>query len=421
MKDRVAILTTFQDFNSSYSLTGIVTDQYRMLKEHDHPVDLYTCTRFNEKTLIPGIDIKKKIPFAHLIDYVTIRELTEDHQKTVDETCEALCEQLKDTQIVLTHDFLFTGWNLPYGLGILKAASFLKNTRFLHWIHSVPTSHKDWWKISTWGPQHKMIFPNNTDKILVAEQYEGCIEDVRCVHHIKDLRTWFDFHDDTCRFIKKYPAVMQADVVKVYPASVDRLSAKRVREVILIMSEIKKRQKSICLVIAAQWATGREQKENLDSYKRLAIASDVIPDKELIFTPDFESPKFDVGIHKQFLRELMLCTNVFIFPTREESFGLVFPEACLSSAVMPMANKSLRMLGEVGGNYGLYFDFGSYHHNVTHKNAGKYFADLATILIGRMAQNESIMIKTFMRQTYNYDALYFNEYAPLFAEAKLWR
>ena len=115
-----------------------------------------------------------------------------------------------------------------------------------------------------------------------------------------------------------------------------------VREVILIMSEIKKRQKSICLVIAAQWATGTQQKENIESYKRLAIAANVIPDKELIFTSDFESPKFDVGIHKQFLRELMLCTNIFIFPTREESFGLVFPEACLSSAVMPMANKSLR-------------------------------------------------------------------------------
>ncbi len=116
----------------------------------------------------------------------------------------------------------------------------------------------------------------------------------------------------------------------------------------------------------------------------------------------------------------MLCTNLFIFPTREESFGLVFPEACLSSAVIPMANKSLRMLSEVAGNNGLYFDFGSYHHEVHHKNASKYYADLATIILGRMQQNESVMIRTYMRQTYNYDNLYFNEYEPLFAESKTW-
>lgn len=421
MNDKVAILTTFQDFNPSYSLTGIVTDQYRMLTEHGHEVDLYTCTRFNEKTIPPGVQIKKKIPFAHLIDYKSRIDLTEDHQRTIDETSEMLCEELKDVRLVLTHDFLFTGWNMPYGLGILKSTPFLPKTRWFHWIHSVPTAAKDWWKVAEWGPFHKMIYPNNTDKILVAEQYQGALEHVRCVHHIKDLRTWFDFHEDTCRFIQKYPAVMNADVVKVYPASVDRLSAKRVREVIIILSEIKKRNRSVCLVVAAQWATGRQQKENVGNYKRLAEQAGLKPDVEVIFTNDFESPKFDAGIHKQFLRELMLCANLFIFPTREESFGLVYPEAVLSSAVLPMANKSLRMLGEVGGGYGLYFDFGSYHHEVHHKNAGKYYEDLATIILGRMRQDDAVMAKTWMRQQYNYDNLYFNEYEPLFAESMTWK
>lgn len=420
MKDRVAILTTFQDFNPSYSLTGIVTDQYRMLHEHGHGVDLYVCERFNKSTAPEGMNIKPLIPFAHLTDYDCKKDLKPQHQETVEKTCEILTRELKDTQIVLAHDFLFVGWNLPYGLGILKASHFLPKTIFLHWIHSVPTSHKDWWEVTTYGPNHKMIYPNDTDKILVAEQYQGELEDVRCIHHIKDLRTWFDFCSDTCRFISKHPAVMQADVVKIYPASVDRLTAKRVREVILIMGEIKKQSKSVCLVIVAQWATGRTQKENLGNYRNIASAMKLTPD-EVIFTPDFEPPKFDVGIHKRFLRELMLCSNLFVFPTREESFGLVFPEACLSSAVLPMYNKSLRMLGEVCGNHGLSFDFGSYHHDVHHKNATQYYSDLATIILGRMRQNEAITVRTFMRQTFNYDALYFKEYAPLFAEAKTWR
>lgn len=420
-KDRVAILTTFQDINPSYSLSGIVTDQYRMLAEHGHPVDLFTCTRFNTKTVPEHVSIKSKIPFAHLIDYRTKRELTSDHKKTVEETCDMMRKELKDTPIVLTHDFLFTGWNLPYGLGLLKASGYLPNTRWLHWIHSVPTAHKDWWQIRSWGPHHKMVYPNKTDMILVAEQYQGSLENVRCVHHIKDLRTWFDFHPITCRFIRQYPAIMQADVVKVYPAAVDRLLSKRVREVIIIMSEIKKRNKSVCLVIAAQWATGDEQKREVESYKRIAQSTGLIPDKEIVFTSDFEPPKYDAGIPKRFLRELMLCSNVFIFPTREESFGLIYPEAVLSSAVIPMLNRSLRMLQEVGGNQGLYFDFGSFSEEYKQKDLEKYYKDLASIILGRMNRNESVTAKTFMRQTYNYDNLYFNEYEPLFAEAKTWK
>jgi hypothetical protein len=173
-------------------------------------------------------------------------------------------------------------------------------------------------------------------------------------------------------------------------------------------------------VIAAQWATGRTQKQNIDHYKSIATQVGLVPDVDFIFTSDFESPKFDVGIPKRFLRELMLCANVFIFPTREESFGLIFPEVCLSSAVIPLANKSLRMLGEVAGNNGLFFDFGSFHHSVTNKNTARYFSDMAGLILGRMEQNESVKIKTYMRQTYNYDNLYYREYEPLFSETRTW-
>ena len=144
MKERVAILTTFQDFNPGYSLTGIVSDQYRMLKEHGHEVDIFTCTQFNHKSLPPGFKVKTLIPFAHLKDYTTKHDLTPEHKTTMEETSAVLQEELKDTQIDLTHDFLFTGWNLPYGLGVLNATHYLPDTRFLHWIHSVQ------WHLPVW-------------------------------------------------------------------------------------------------------------------------------------------------------------------------------------------------------------------------------------------------------------------------------
>jgi glycosyltransferase involved in cell wall biosynthesis len=420
---RIAILTTFQDFHPRYSLTGIVKDQVTMLTKHGHDVTLYVCENFNfdDTDFINRENLKNLIPFAHLKDYRKIADVTPDHKETIAKTAHMLVAELKDFDVAFTHDFVFTGWNLPYAEGCKRAGTQLPDLKWMHWIHSVPTAQFDWWDIRKYGPQHKLIFPNETDRLLVAEQYRGTIEDVRSIPHIKDLRSWFDFSDDTRRFIDAYPAVMQADIVQVLPASVDRLSAKRVKEVMQIFSSFKRQTLSVCLVIANQWATGKQQKENVEKYKIFAKSYGLFPGEEVIFTSDFESPKFDVGIPKEMVRELFQCSNLFIFPTREESFGLVVPEAALSGGVLLVLNKSLRMQLEVSGGSALFFDFGSYHHEFHCPDPDIYYKDVAKIIYGRMAQNESIQSKTFARQTYNWDNLYRMRYEPILAESRNWK
>jgi len=298
----------------------------------------------------------------------------------------------------------------------------------------MPSANSDWWRIKQYGENHKLVFPNYTDRTQVAEQYQGVIDDVRVIPHIKDIRTWFDFHPDTCRFIDKYPAVLSADVVELLPASVDRLESKRVREVCKIMSAIKKQGRSVCLVIANQWATETQQKQDVDAYRMQAVRDGLIDQEELIFTSDFESPKFDVGIPQRMIRELFLCSNLFIFPTREESFGLVVPEAALSGCFLVLnrslqmqrevsgnealflcflvLNRSLQMQREVSGNEALFFDFGSCHQVHQIDNPDRYFDQIGFIIAGRMKENESIKTRTFARQTYNMDNLYNKHYMP---------
>lgn len=423
MKESIAILTNFQDFNPGYSLSGIVTDQYRMLKKHGHPVSIFTCTAFNHTTIPKSIDSKDLrhcLPFAHLIDYTTKTKITDDHKKIVDETLKMFMKELEHIDIVFAHDFTFTGWNMPYGLALIEASKRLPKIRFFHWIHSIPTRMSDWWDFNTWGPNNRLIYPNSTDAIQVAEQYRTGLHAVRCVHHIKDLRTFWDFSEETCEFIKQYPDIMSADIVQIYPASVDRLEAKRIKEVIIIFSEMKRLGKSVCFIIANQWANERSRKVTVENYKTIADAVGLIPNKEVIFTSDFKKPEYETGISKRMLRELFLCSNYFLFPTREESFGLVLPEAGLSG-VLSMMNKSLAHLKEISGGHGLYFDFGSYNQRITHSNAQKYYQDLAYISIGRIIRNESLMLKTFCRQKYNYDYLYNNEYLPLIQESETWK
>jgi hypothetical protein len=117
------------------------------------------------------------------------------------------------------------------------------------------------------------------------------------------------------------------------------------------------------------------------------------------------------------IREVFLCSNLFIFPTREESFGLVVPEAALSGVYMVL-NKSLHQQIEITKANCIYFDFGSFSHNVKMEDPDKLFHDIAFIIAGRMRQNESLKIKTFCRQQYNYDNLYRKYYLPTIQELK---
>ena len=423
---KIAILTNFMEFNPGYSLTGIVKDQAIMFIKYGHEVHLYVNEQYHgiegEKEINhPQFQLCKKIPFAHLKDYSSKDQLLRDHTDTIERTSQLIVTEMQDYDAILTHDFVFTGWNMPYALGIQKASSFISKPAWLHWIHSVPTVNSDWWNISDYGKKHKLVFPNKTDARRVAEQFNGWDRDVVTIPHIKDLRTWFDFSKETVQFINDFPKVMQSQIVQIFPASVDRLTAKRVKEVIVLFSRFKKRGKSVCLVIANQWATQRQQKEQVDKYLIEASSYGLEPMSEVIFTSEWRQPKYDQGIPKNMVRELFQCSNLFVFPTKEESFGLVVPEAALSGGCLLVLNKSLQQQIEISGGDAVYVDFGSFHNNFEPVGGwGKYLDDVASIILNKMDDNESVLTKTFARLTYNIDNLYWNFYEPIIKGSMTW-
>ena len=498
-KKNVAILTNFQEFNPGYSLCCIVVDQAHMLARYGHQVLIFVNEQFNPKhNKDSGLEaviekypdkvfIIKKTKFMHLKDYNTKATLSDEHKKQAEEAGKIFYEELvqNNCTVVFTHDFVFTGWNLPYAIALQhcqvkireqQMAKKWKDMRWYHWIHSVPSDSRDWWRLDSYTHDNFLVFPNKTEIVRVAESYKTNPNGVWIIPHIKDIRTWYDFSEETNAIIDKYPKLLQADIIQVYPCSSDRLGAKGLHYVMQIFGEMKKAQADVFLLIANQWATGRQNMESIGEYIKLATKNGLFYGDDFAFTSrfvgdsameymydriddaktiqefaaiygaqtieqliemdmskllkfdlknitedNFEQRKVDIlqnmrpyalGVPRKVLRELQLLSNLLIFPTREESFGLVGPETAYSGALV-VTNRSLKMMAEVMGHHTPSFDFGSHHMDHPPAATESYIKAVAHAILNRFFSNEAVMTKKYCRKRYNMDYLYNRYYAPI--------
>jgi glycosyltransferase involved in cell wall biosynthesis len=406
--------------NPGYSLTGIVTDQALMFERHEDEIDVFVAEKEKYNTRHdhqwPGLRIKHAVPRGDLTDYQSIKDVSEDSTELTARVCQFLHDEIAPNyDVILTHDWLLTGWNLPYARAftVPKVQEALKNIPILHWLHSIPSGNRDWWNINAYGPNHRLISPSSSNLGYIYDNYKATRQQVSVIPHIKDLRTWFDFCDTTNALIDQYPQIMQAKVVSVYPASSDRLRAKQLDKVIAIMGAIKKRNGNVCLVVPNQWSQGRNQRVDMPVMEELAVECGLVPGFDFIWTSEFDKPKYEMGVPRRVVRELMMCSNLFIFPTTHESFGLVAPEAALCGNYMVL-NNDLDVSKEIFGNLGHYVSFGSMNRRMEPQQGWEDYLDIVGgNIMGHMMQDDSIVAQTTVRRSYNMDALYYSHYEPI--------
>jgi len=415
----IVILTDFERFSSGYSLCGIVQDQIDMLQKYGHSVRVLVSTECEDIAEVPHV-IPLIPPLPSPQDYPSTDTISPEHSDYAVRLSNILRTTLNDADVVFTHDWIHTGWHLPYAEA-LRSSSFREATRhiaFLHWVHSIPTEGLDWWTPRRYGKNHVIVYENETDRALVSDQFNCDMSRVRVIPPIRDLRTYCEFHEDTSAFIEDYPGLMQADIVQVYPASRDRLKAKGLHHLIALFGELKRRGRSVCLVIADQLATGRRKPENIQRYRAQAEQQGLRVN-ELVFTS--EVMQWDRSVPRRNLRELQMLGNLFVNPTNAESFGLTLAEMALMSAALPVHNSSLPMSREVSGGHGLFLPFGSYCQEWKPKQPKAFYEQAVNLILARMRENDGVRLKTFVRQSYNADRIYRDYYEPIMNEVRILR
>ena len=414
---KLGILTTFYDWERSYSLVSVVEEQLIYLLKNGHKPVLFVHDNFSADNKIPdGVEIRKVIPRFKLVDYGGNQPVEPGFDEETKIVQKALEEHLKDIDVVLTHDWIFQGWFLVYNVGMRLAQPNLK-CRWLHWTHSAPSPrpsnlespHDCRYKTM---PNSKLIYMNHYDALRLAEMYGGVLDDVRVVHNPLDPRSFWDLHPFTNELIKKY-RLLDADIIDVYPVSSTRFSGKQVNRVIQIMSELKKNGKSVRFICPNAHANADKEKEAIEEMIHYGIERGLTRE-EMIFT-SLEKKEYELGVPREVVKDLFQLSNLFIFPTLSENCPLILLEAALSKCLLVL-NESFPPLRDFFGKDALYFKFGSVEQSVDYADEEKFFAEVAMIIIGELNKNKPLNAFNTLRQKFNGDYIFKNQLEPILYE-----
>jgi len=419
---RIGILTTFYNWDKSYSLVSVVEEQLLSLLENGYSPVLFVLPSFKDDDKIPeGVEIRKVIPQVTLVDYADFRPIQDGFQEQVNSIKLALEEHMQDIDVALTHDWIFTGWFLPYNAAMRAVQPKLK-CRWLHWAHSAPSTrpenltypHAFRYSIM---PNSKLIYMNNHDPLRLAEMYGTDLDNVRVVYNPLDLRSFLNLSPLSKKIVNDHK-LLQNEIVVIYPLSMPRaVSGKQLDKVIWVLGEIKKLGKSVRLVVCNSHSNGKQEKVLIQKLYKYAESCG-LQTGDLVFTSEIKENgdfPYESGIPHETIQELFQISNVFIFPTISENCPLVLLEAAAGKNLLVL-NESFAPLRDFFGKDALYFTFGAKGHNVEYPNEEKWYSDVARIIIAELNKNKVINSFNTLRQKFNRNWIFQNQLSPLFYE-----
>jgi len=333
---RVAILTTFADFNQSYSLVGVVLEQCAMLKENGMDYALFVNEigpRLNDESIdsVDWLNVRKEMPTASLKEDVIDDDLSERTQKF-------LRGILDDFDVVICHDLMFLTWNVSYNHAIRAVADDFPNVTWVHWVHSAPGGRParllpDSAQLLRYTPAPNSIYVylNHEDRLRYAESIGVDVGDVEVCYNPTDMASFLGCDEKEATFIRDF-RLWDHDLMQTYPISMTRANEKGLPKVIAMFGAWKQLGFGVKLVVANAHCTAKKEKATVETYKEMGYREWGLTPHDLIFTSDVEGWEYQAP-HRTVKRLLQL-SNIFLFPTVSEACSRVLQEASLAGCLV---------------------------------------------------------------------------------------
>ena len=427
-KKKVAILTTFTSVDEAYSLIRVVANQIRMLIWNGYePVVIVKAGFTPEKVFAaPQVELRY-IPSVPTSNYVA-EQINDTFEHDVDRLKEALVEDLKDVDIVLTHDLIYQPESLKLNFAARKAIAEgkLPNVHWLHWVHSA-TSPVDLAKeleqseeykklVSQKFPNSFVVFPNHYSIPRVARNFGFEEDEVKVVHHQTNLPSYAGWDSIMTNMVMEHD-ILSSDAIAVYPARLDR--GKQLEVVVKIMAKLGTELGMRAHVIFCDFhSTGGDKLKYREELKKIAVEWGI--GERVLFTSEYH-PKWKHSVPATVVHDFFDLSNVFIMPSRSETYSLVTQEAALSGNLL-MLNHDFAPFRDIYGPNAIYKPFSA---NIGHdglngdiktdySNPGGFYYDCAMRIKYELENNLVLAQQKRLRQERSPMYVFKNELEPLF-------
>lgn len=423
MNKRIAVVTDFYSVDPAYSLCNVAGNQIKMLLRAGYSPVVIVDEKFTGSDIYPwqpGL-----VEFRHLASVprdnrIEVNDMWVDD---IDRMEGMMREALSGIDIALTHDLIYQNCMIKHRIAARRIARERDDLAWLHLIHSatpiggnLTNLHPTAEILGEPFPKSRILYPNEYDRKRVADNYSVPVERVEHVPHAIDIPGYFGFHEITRKLADDID-LFSADVIGCYPARLDR--GKQVEIGIEIFSELAERGFNVRYIVIDFHSTGGDKVRYRKSLKRLArnlgLASDVVFTSEMY-------PETRVGCPRQVVRDIYAVSDVYIHPSRSETYSLTTQEAGIFGNVLVL-NADFPAMRTIFGSDAI---FGKFSSNMDiladaegstetkYDDRKGYMTEMARQITSELLSSSALRQKRRIRRTRNLDAVFTQYLEPLF-------
>jgi len=418
---KIYILSNFSQYLKSYSPIIVVGSQLTMLKRAGYEPVLIAEEGWNppEDSIFGNVE-------THRIPHVDIdgEFVDEKFDRDVDTLYEALRDSLDDESVILTHDLIFLPDYVKLQVACRRIADEVPSISWLHWVHSA-TSPEQLIKeramfagkyaehLAEKFPNSLVCYPNAYDIPRVAANYNYEENEIVEVPHCTDPTEGMSY------LVRKlYDDLKLGDprALMIYPVRLDR--GKYVEACIHLMGGFKDHGVTSHLIVCDFQSTGGDKVTYREELKGLARELGVY--ERVTFLSEFDDSAVMEVSHSVIL-ELFTLSNVFILPSKSETYSLIAQEAMLKGNLC-LLNHDFGPFRQIYGKNALYkqFDganiaFDGFNGTIEshHTPIKNYYQAMASSITYYLENEHVLRAKTWVRTQRNPDKVFRDFIEPL--------
>ena len=401
---KVAILTTFFEASSGYSLIAVAETQIKLLLEAGYDPAVIVQDNFRQSGMWREemLDLRPVVPQLHLQSGIA-----DNFEERVDQIYKALKVGLHDAEVCITHDIMLQKFYKEHNIAVRRLAKLHPEILWLHFLHSCPTpadvtEYPENCRYTP--PPGYLVYPNASDKAMVCNTYGLAGQEQRVVpnrasHSIDPLAIW-DYDKLTRDIVDKFD-LPGGEVTAVYPVRLDR--GKQPEKVIRLMAGVHKAGYDPRLLVIDWQSSGKHFQEYIDEL--MTLTDDLGIGGKVAFTSRLDD-RANQGVPRHIVTELMDLSNIYVHPSRVETYSLVTHEAILRGK-LAVLNHDFPAARELFGENAIYMDFGSDRNSRSYGSEEQIFwNNEAYRLIAELRQNRALWAQTQARREWSPGAMW---------------